>query len=72
MWLLRTGLITVRDFDPQILSKFDFIHHSQSLTSLEPLKDGDVIEIVEKVKAPQTKVETKVLLKGKIQQAKNE
>lgn len=49
IWLLRANLTSVRDFDPYIHQRFEFIHNQSKLTSLEMLNEGDVVEIKPKM-----------------------
>jgi hypothetical protein len=45
MWLLRTGLVQFKDIKPESLANFIFSYNSEDLTSLDPLKAGDLVEI---------------------------
>ena len=45
VWLLRSGLINIRELGPGTVNKFEFFSHNLPLNNIQNLAEGDVVEI---------------------------
>lgn len=44
-WLLRSGLVNIKELCPEAVEKFEFRSNNLALDSVHKLKEGDIVEI---------------------------